>query len=954
MTAAARQGPPQPITADSVADALALFVRDPNHVVELRALRVIQRFGRPQTVAGFFDSSHLIEMAKEALRLTETASGCYFTLSPLRTDILARCNNRVQVADSGSLASDQHVVRRRWLYIDIDPVRLSGISATDAEKAEAHKVADAVRRHLDALGWPPPIVCDSGNGFHLFWAVDLPPNDGGLVQQCLAALAKRFDTNAATVDTSVYNAARIAKIPKTWARKGDPTPDRPHRRAGILEVPSDVRRVPTKLLEGLAAEIAPHLENAAHGAAGAPLSHNGHTRRNARRIHRLNVPRWLEARSIAFRTKDAPDAKGRTVYTLDRCPFNPDHTAQDAAILQGDDGKLAFHCFHQSCAGRGWQAAKQAIGPPDPEHYDPPLRRLAQEGETKPNECSDVADNDNRPAIQIGPGHDQECVEAALKLLCAQQHTYLRGGTFVHLDRPKPPKRKARAIVDRRGETPPTVTVTTTDLIGTKLDSLARWFRVKKGKGDAFYAVGAHLPDRLLKAIANWPCKYTYGGRILEAVTTAPTMRTDGEIIQTRGYDSDSGILFVPTRDYPAVPSHPTRDDAIHASELIFDVVCDFPFRQAFHRSAWLALMLTLAARMAITGDRPLFALTANQPGTGKDLLANTAHIAVFGRELPVMGWPDREEERDKRMLVVAMNDDPCILLGNIVEPLGGETLEKALTSSTFKGRLLGVSKDAEAPLNTVFIATGNNLVYTSDGMQRRVIPIALYYEKADPELRHGFKYKDLKAHVRQCHKELVVAALTILRAFHVAGRPESGEPAIGGFEQWSELIRNAVLWLDLPDPAAGRAEVKRQRDSSTDAFVTLLRSLAARPFGLPGKDYFSVAYLRKWVEDNTKTGDGVRPDPDAELVRDALAAMVRGSKAYLPNGHAIGGAFRKMAGRVFDGLRLDEMPESIREHGAACWCVVKADADGGSDFGDSGDLFPATPRSESYTDNSL
>src|SRR5262249_26311087 len=27
-----------------------------------------------------------------------------------------------------------------------------------------------------------------------------------------------------------------------------------------------------------------------------------------------------------------------------------------------------------SCAGRGWQEFKQAIGAPDPEHYDPPLR----------------------------------------------------------------------------------------------------------------------------------------------------------------------------------------------------------------------------------------------------------------------------------------------------------------------------------------------------------------------------------------------------------------------------------------------------------------------------------------------------------------------------------------------------------------------------------------------------
>src|SRR5262249_49366020 len=150
-------------------------------------------------------------------------------------EILARCANRVKVAEQGDLASDHHVDRRRWLLIDVDPVRLAGIGATDAEKATAREVTEAIRRHLDGLGWPAPIPAHSGNGWHLFYALDLPADDGELVKRCLAALAKRFDTDAAKVDTAVHNAARIVKVPGTLARKGDPTPDRPHRRGGIVE-----------------------------------------------------------------------------------------------------------------------------------------------------------------------------------------------------------------------------------------------------------------------------------------------------------------------------------------------------------------------------------------------------------------------------------------------------------------------------------------------------------------------------------------------------------------------------------------------------------------------------------------------------------------------------------------------------------------------------------------------
>ena len=76
--------------------------------------------------------------------------------------------------------------------------------------------------------------------------------------------------------------------------------------------------------------------------------------------HRLDVPRWLTDRGVAFRAKDAKDGRGRTVFALERRLFNADHL--DAAVMQADDGKLSAHCFHNSCTGKGWQDFKQAIG----------------------------------------------------------------------------------------------------------------------------------------------------------------------------------------------------------------------------------------------------------------------------------------------------------------------------------------------------------------------------------------------------------------------------------------------------------------------------------------------------------------------------------------------------------------------------------------------------------------
>jgi hypothetical protein len=355
------------VTPERVVEWLALFI-GPDDVAELRALHVERPYGRPVTVAGFFDGRHLADMAETALALEAQARGVYFTLNPLRPEILARRANRVDVAEAGDLASDHHVTGRRWLLVDVDPVRVPGIGSTDAEKAAARGVADAVRHDLDGRGWPAPIVADSGNGWHLFYRIDLPTDDSGLVQRCLVALAQRHDTDAAKIDKCVCNAARIVKVPGTVARKGDATQDRPHRRGGIVETPAEIRPAPAELLNALAAEATPAT------APGAPEL-NGHAGRNGKAgpSHRLDVPRWLTDRGVAYRVKDGTDAKGRSVYVLAACPFDPAHTAPDAAIFQADDGKLGFKCLHNSCADRGWKDAKEAIGPPDPDHFEPSL-----------------------------------------------------------------------------------------------------------------------------------------------------------------------------------------------------------------------------------------------------------------------------------------------------------------------------------------------------------------------------------------------------------------------------------------------------------------------------------------------------------------------------------------------------------------------------------------------------
>ncbi len=206
---------------------------EPDAVVELRAFK-----GR-ETVSGYFDDH--TTLASETLMLENQVYSVYVTLNEVDPALLARASNRARKVYKDPTTSDGDIVRRRWLPLDFDPVRPSGVSATDAEKKAARLRAMEVREFLRGLGWPEPVVGDSGNGYHLLYRIDLPNDRESLelVKGILEALAFKFSDKAVEVDVSTCNAARIWKLYGTTARKGDDARGRPHRRSRLLKVPEE-------------------------------------------------------------------------------------------------------------------------------------------------------------------------------------------------------------------------------------------------------------------------------------------------------------------------------------------------------------------------------------------------------------------------------------------------------------------------------------------------------------------------------------------------------------------------------------------------------------------------------------------------------------------------------------------------------------------------------------------
>lgn len=231
-------------------------------VFEIRALAVGGK--DPRKDSGYFDDP--LKAAQAVIKLDEEQPprGIYVTLNPVIKDLLARSNNRL-TDWAKTMSGDVDVVTRRWLFVDLDPERPIGISATSSEKQAAIERAEAVREWLmSEFGFGEPVECDSGNGRYLLWPIDLSNDEHStaLVRDVLTTISEHCGTTAVKIDTKVSNASRILRLPGTFNRKGDSTEDRPHRLAAVVQVPDYLRNgwsepIPREKLEAVAA-LLPH------------------------------------------------------------------------------------------------------------------------------------------------------------------------------------------------------------------------------------------------------------------------------------------------------------------------------------------------------------------------------------------------------------------------------------------------------------------------------------------------------------------------------------------------------------------------------------------------------------------------------------------------------------------------------------------------------------------------
>lgn len=318
----------------NIADAIKILFES-GQVVELR----VPQTGKYKTISGYFNDHR--KLAQELETLSGNVGAVYYTLNPVSSALLARANNRAEkYAKTTTNDAPDNIIKRRWLLVDCDPVRPTDISSTDEEKKAARLIVSEIRDHLSEIGWPEPVIADSGNGYHLLYRIDLP-NDiesRALVESVLRALAARFDNRTVKIDQKVFNASRITKAYGTMACKGDSIPERPHRLSKMFAAPERVEIVSRPLLEALAAEAPKPEKKKPYGGSSCKV-HGGWT------------PELVEdvLDKADLNRSESLDYNGETKWQHD-CLHNPDHRKPDAFTILDEDGFIHHHCSHNSCS----------------------------------------------------------------------------------------------------------------------------------------------------------------------------------------------------------------------------------------------------------------------------------------------------------------------------------------------------------------------------------------------------------------------------------------------------------------------------------------------------------------------------------------------------------------------------------------------------------------------------
>ena len=474
-----------------------------------------------------------------------------------------------------------------------------------------------------------------------------------------------------------------------------------------------------------------------------------------------------------------------------------------------------------------------------------------------------------------------------------------------------------------------------------RIDAVTSWEKFDRRHKGGGQWVPANPDPVVVSQVAKrktWP-----GIRPIKGILENACLGPGGRVIQTPGYDEETGFFLLPSCDVGPVILSPTREQAQAALRYLWiETACDFPFRgmaepgegedmkARFLRAVecpdafvGITMALTILARPAIDGACPAGLFEAASQGSGKSKQINVASVITTGRPAPLATFPMREgrpneEELEKVIMGYAQSGARLIAFDNIRGLLGGASLERALTSEKeIEGRILGRSGQHAYPWHAILMFSGNNMAMNDDVAQRMLVS-RIESSREDPRKRppSTFRHANLLGYVRNNRAKMVRASLVILRGYRAALERGEDVPRLsrGNFEEWAGIVASALRWAGGPDILRAFPESGRGGDDEGDAHETLIRNWRAEWNGLKAASIIDAVFRGEHDKDTP-------PDPQLDDVRSAIRALCRCRDRDTPSSHAFGIKLRGFRGKPRGGYKIEN--EASSGNTGARWCVV-------------------------------
>uniref|UniRef100_A0AB74UGT9 Uncharacterized protein n=1 Tax=Caulobacter phage BL57 TaxID=3348355 RepID=A0AB74UGT9_9VIRU len=328
------------------------------------------------------------------------------------------------------------------------------------------------------------------------------------------------------------------------------------------------------------------------------------------------------------------------------------------------------------------------------------------------------------------------------------------------------------------------------------------------------------VPDDVARHV--YEKAYTRLPRTPEIMYT-PIYTADGKLIRKPGWYQDLDIMMADIGfDVPKVYSDPSPEEVEDAVRLLTDeVLVDFPFldydlageeRREPSMANAMAMLITPFMRRMIDSCTPVFFVSKPTPGTGGTFLGMVPIILFDGEEPAPIRYTQNEEEMQKALLASLMNSKAYLFFDDVKE-FNNRVLLMAITSRYIGGRVLGSSKNIEMPNNSIWIATGNNPLISSE-MARRVVDIRLNAKTSDIQKR-TYKHPDYVQWLKANRGEIVHAILTLIAHWINCGMPKFTKRKRASFEDWSEKVGGVLMCANIDGFLDNRRSVAADMDEA-------------------------------------------------------------------------------------------------------------------------------------------